>query len=509
MSHPMPAIMILGGILRAVFSPEDEKKYPWLPLLWIGALILAGAILWGIFFNWGDVPIDYMDWAEVWAPRLQAWRDALLKNTLPFHLADVAAMRTTSDRYFAVADMVSSPQVVLLRWLDVGAYALVNNLLLYGLATYFLVKIRNKYSLSLFSFSILFLIFHFNGFIVTHLSVGHLSWGGYYLFPAFVLLLLEMLEGKRGWQWITGMSFVLFLIFMQGSFHHLVWCLIVLAALAVLRWRYFPQIALTGVFTVLLSLPRIIPAFMEEILYSKSGLDVLGGYPKVLNLVKALLYNSTPDMGMPRQIFESSLGYWEFDLFVGIAGFILIFILGLGSLAYWSYKKREFPLLIAPALILTVLAVDEIFARAVFYQPTLASMERVSSRMIGLALGITLVIAVIYYEKTLRLVAKDILAQLIQLAVLILLIVELGLHTLRWSVQNAYAAFPLVERDLSRIHVSNHADPEYFTGMAVGAAISLAAMAALIWLARKSAMKKRAETNSAAPDSSTEPVNTP
>ncbi len=509
MPNRPPVLLTLKQLLLAVFSPEEERKHPWFPVLWIGALILAGAILWGIFFNWGHVTIDYMDWAEVWAPRLQAWRDALLRNTLPFHLSDVSAMRTTGDRYFAVADMISSPQVILLKWLNVGAYALVNNLLLYGLATFFLVKIRSKYSLSLFSFSILFLIFHFNGFIVTHLSVGHLSWGGYYFFPAFVLLLLEMLEGKRGWQWVAGMSFVLFLTFMQGSFHHLVWCLIVLASLAVLRWRYLPQIALAGAFTVLLSLPRIIPAFIEEILHSKSGLDVLGGYPNVWNIFKALLYNSTPDMSMPWQVLFSSLGYWEFDLFVGIAGCILIFIIGMGSLAYWSYQKREFPLLIAPAVILTVLAVDEILAKVVFYQPALASMERVSSRMIGLALVITLVLAVIYYEKTLRFIAKDILAQLIQIAVLFFLIVELGLHTLRWSLQNAYAAFPLVERDLSRIQVSNHADPEYFTGMAVGAAISLAAMAALIWLAGKSAAKNRAEMNSRASDSNSEAVNIP
>ena len=62
---------------------------------------------------------------------------------------------------------------------------------------------------------------------------------------------------------------------------------------------------------------------------------------------------------------------------------------------------------------------------------------------------------------------------LLPIALLGWLAYELVLHTLRWSVKSAYLAFGPMLRDLSRIHVSNHADPAYYTTLAVGAGISL------------------------------------
>ncbi len=482
--------LIFTNILQAIFKPEDEKSHPWLPYIWIGTLVLAGAILWGIFFNWGKVPIDYMDWAEVWAVRLQAWRDALLHNTLPFHLSDIAAMRTTNDRYFAVADMVSSPQVILLKWLEVGAYAFVNNLILYGISAYFLLVIRKKYNLSLFAFAFLFLLFQFNGFLVTHLSIGHLSWGGYYLFPAFVLLLLELLEGNRGWGWVTKMSVVFFFMFMQGSFHHLVWCFIVLGIVAIIRWRHFFQIFKAITFTILLSMWRVIPAFWGKFSDFSQGIDFLGGFPNFFNILKAMIYNSTPDMALPLQVFNSNLGYWEFDIFTGIVGMFIIFGFGFFAMTYWGYKQREFPYLLVPVMALTFLSIDDNFLKVMFYNPVLVSSERVASRMIGLALVILIILAAIYYQKSLNGIKQNFIIQIPQLVALTVLVYELGLHTLRWSVKNAFLAFGVTPRDLSRIHVSNHADPQYFTMLGIGLLVTILSAAFLVWVNRKKSSQK-------------------
>ncbi|OGN81008.1 MAG: hypothetical protein A2X24_01670 [Chloroflexi bacterium GWB2_54_36] len=472
-------------ILWAAFSPEDEKEHPWLPIIWIGSLILAGAILWGIFFNWGNIPFDYMDWAEIWAARMQAWRDALLNNTIPFHLSDVAAMRTESDRYFAVADMVSSPQVLLLRWLEVGPYTLVNNLLLYGIATYFLLRIRKKYNLSLFAFTSLFLLFHFNGFIVTHLSIGQLSWGGYYLFPAFVLFVLELLDGDRSWIWVAKMSFLLFFIFMQGSFHHLVWSSIVLGIIALTRWRYASQILKAGVFAFLLSTPRILPVFFEMGPKISGGHDFLGGYPSLRNLLQALTYNSTPDNAWPGIVFDSRLGYWEFDISIGWVGLIVLFGFGGLAMAFWHYRERKFPVLVVPVLALVFLSISDNFLKALFYNPVLVSSERVTSRMIGLALVIGLILSAIYYQKTMDRVRKSTVLQLAQVVFLLVLAKDLVLHTLRWSVANAYHALGVTRRDLSLVHVSNHPDPDYFLVLGVGALVSILTMVFLIWIVRR------------------------
>jgi ABC-type multidrug transport system fused ATPase/permease subunit len=472
------------NLFNAVFSCEHEKKYPWLPWVWIGLLFLAGALLWIYFLNFGNVPIDYMDWAEVWATRLQAWRDALLNNTLPFHLSDVGAMRTTGDRYFSVADMVSTPQLILLRWLEVGRYVLINNLLLYSFATYSLLKIRKKYGLSLIIFTVMFLLFQFNGFIVSHLSVGHLSWGGYYLFPEFTLYLLQLEEGDRSWFWVTKMAFLLFFMFLQGSFHHLVWCMIVLGILAVIRWRYFIPIFKAGTAAILLSMPRILPAAGRLGDFTDKT-DFLGGYPRLINIFQAMVYNVTPDMGMPGKVFNSNLGYWEFDLFTGWAGLFFLIFCGVILMLGWHYREKKFPVLMVPVSVLAILSIGDNFFKVLFYNPVLVSSERVTSRMMGLALVMLIILAAIFYRRYFKTIRQTFSLKILQAIVLLLIAEDLVLHTLRWSVKNAFLAFPNTPRDLSLVHISNHADPPYFTALIVGSLISIFTMVVLIILAKK------------------------
>ena len=80
---------------------------------------------------------------------------------------------------------------------------------------------------------------------------------------------------------------------------------------------------------------------------------------------------------------------------------------------------------------------------------------------------------------------KSIALQLAQVVLLIFLAKDLVLHTLRWSVENAYIAFGVTRRDLSVIHVSNHPDPDYFLALSIGALVSILTMVFLIWAARK------------------------
>ena len=483
--HVNAAQSIHLRVLKAIFTVEDERDLPWLQPLWIGALILAGALLWGYFFNWGNVPVDYMDWAEVWAARLQAWRVALQQYTLPFHLNDAGAMRGSGDRYFAVADMISSPQVILLRWLDVGTYALINNLLLYGVATYFLLLIRKKYHFSLLTFGVVFLLFHFNGFIVTHLSIGHLSWGGYYLFPAFILLLLDMMEGNQSWRWVASMACLLFFMILQGSFHHFIWCGLTLGVVAVLRGRHFFQILKASFFAVLLSMPRLIPPFIGRVTGNPGEIDFLGGFPLLTSLIRGMMYNSTPDMGWPRMIFDSSLGYWEFDMFVGWPG--LLYLLGFGILIpiFQQIKKREFPVQIVPVLVLAFFAIGDNWLNVFYKVPLLVTSERVPSRMFGLGLVILIIMAGIEFQKMAAKFKGHWGWQLLQLLLLGWLGYDLVMHTLRWSVKNASQAFYAGARDLGRIQIVNHPDPEYFLALGIGTVVSLAALIFLGYAARK------------------------
>lgn len=476
----------ITNVLTAVFYPENEFR--WINHIWLAALILIGVLLWCVFFNWGNVDINYMDWGEVWAARLQAWRVALQQGTLPFHLSDLAAMRSTYDRYFSVADMVSSPQVILLAWLEVGTYSLVNTLLLFGLATYFLLKIRKRYQLSLCSFTLMFLLFQFNGYIISHTTVGHLSWGGYFLFPAFTLYLLEVLEGDHRWRWVTKMSILLFFMFLQGSLHHVVWCFIVMGVLAVIHWKSSLQLVKAAIFTVLLSMVRVLPVFIGPHTPFKA-LDFIGGYPKLRSILQSLLSNTPITLAMPGKIYESPLGYWEFDIYVGWVGLGFILAFAIFFLLFLHFRKKIFPYLLIPVAILIFLSIRDNFLNVLFNNSVLASSERVTSRMMGLALAILIILAAISYQRFIEKAPRNFLILIPQIAFIIVLANDLISHTIHWDVNNGAAYLGSADRDLSYIQISNHADPQYFTLLIIGLIISLLTMGFLYWICKKEKRK--------------------
>jgi hypothetical protein len=185
---------------------------------------------------------------------------------------------------------------------------------------------------------------------------------------------------------------------------------------------------------------------------------------------------------MPLRIFESNLGYWEFDIFIGKIGVLFIAVFGLIVLIYSHIKNREFPYLLAPVIVLGFLSIDDHFLKFLFSNPILVSSERVTSRMMGLALVILVILAVIHYQKYYAAIRQNAIIQAGQLALGAMLAYELVNHTLRWSVTNAFLAFGVTRHDLSQIHVSNHADPEYFTMLEVGLLVFIISGAFLIWM---------------------------
>ena len=74
---------------------EEANSYRILCLILLLAVVLAG---WGFFLNWGSIPFDFHDWAEVNAPRLAFLKDAVTKGELPLHMPDSSALRGERER---------------------------------------------------------------------------------------------------------------------------------------------------------------------------------------------------------------------------------------------------------------------------------------------------------------------------------------------------------------------------------------------------------------------------
>ena len=59
--------------------------------VWLAGLLLFGVYLWGVFYSWGNISLDFLDWAEVTGPRYALLQDALTKGA-------AAAARRQPDR---------------------------------------------------------------------------------------------------------------------------------------------------------------------------------------------------------------------------------------------------------------------------------------------------------------------------------------------------------------------------------------------------------------------------
>src|SRR5690349_7993699 len=116
LSETITAIMADG------FRRSDQAHRPWMNTIWIFVLYLTGMALWGEFFQWGDFPMTFHDWAQVTAPRLYFLKDAVVRGILPLHISSSYALGGVTDRYLSIPDAFISPQALLLAFLPVTSF---------------------------------------------------------------------------------------------------------------------------------------------------------------------------------------------------------------------------------------------------------------------------------------------------------------------------------------------------------------------------------------------------
>lgn len=108
---------------------------------WQNRIILAlcygfGVVMWGKFLNWGNIPFDFHDWAEVNAARFEFLRLSVMQGVLPLHMGNAGFLRGVTDRFMSIPDVFLSPQVLLLRFMEIGPFILINTLLLYTISVW-------------------------------------------------------------------------------------------------------------------------------------------------------------------------------------------------------------------------------------------------------------------------------------------------------------------------------------------------------------------------------------
>lgn len=474
-----------------LFSAQPPK---WLAYGWLAGLYLLGLFLWGQFLNWGRIPYDFHDWAEISAPRIAFVRDAVMKGQLPLHMPDASALRNVTDRFMALPDVMLPPQMVLLRFLDVGTFVLANTWLLYTLGMLGLIWLARRYRLSPAAFTVLFLLLNFNGHLLAHFSVGHVNYAGTFLFSwlaAFTLYLLDcQREGRLpGRGWTAGVAFTLFYLLLNGSFHQFIWWLIFLGLVGLFNWKLLPVVLKTLLLSGLLGAVRLLPPVLEMAKFDK---EFLSGYPSLTEMWNALVVMKQPSEALAGKSILTSLGWWEFDLFIGLlgAGFLLYF--GLYRWLKDADRPEGYAGLLLPVTVVFALSIGRVY-RLFMLIPILGG-ERVSARMVIVPFTFLVLLGSIAFQRWLEERRMRPAAQWALLGLLFLQLNDLWQNLKLWRVNVAAEAFPVTPVDLAMKTVANHPDAPYTTILAAGAAVSAVTAVVLIVMAIRERQKRRSRT---------------
>lgn len=475
------AAEVWGRLRLGFFQTGEDSFSRWLGRAWAFALYLVGVRVWGNILNWGNVPFERHDWAEG-GPRLAFLRDALLTGQAPLHMPDGAALRGVTDRFFSVADSITSPQVVFLRFMEPGPFVVVNLLLLFSVGFAGLLVLRRRYILPPVVFGCLFFVWSLNGHIVDHVAVGHIHWAGYFLVPWILLGFLRIAEGSSGWRVTAGLSVGLGLVFLQGAFHIYAACLVFLG-LMTLAGVDRPATIRAMAFSLLVAMVRIGPIALEA---SRFDTEFLSGFTGLGDIVNSLiqLRPPTPEQGYVISP-AATIGWWEVDHYIGIAGALGLAYagvwlgLGSGEGGTWITRFR------LPVLGMVILSLSEVFEPINLLGIPILSAQRVATRLFVIPLLMMAILGAVAVSRRWWRVGVGTGGRILAVGALVFLANDVWQHADLWRVSHMANLFEGVEVDLSLNVVSNHHDPPYVTAILVGAAISFLSLAFVLWRAAR------------------------
>jgi hypothetical protein len=474
---------------ESLLESKPNKKNLLITGLWIAGLYFTGIIIFGHFFNWGNFDLLYHDWAQITGPRLQALLSAIQGGQMPLHISDAETFHLITVRYLAVADSFFSPQYLLLAFLSLPVFSLVNVWLLYTIGFAGLLVLYRKLHLSAISFTVLFLLFNFNGMILAHYSVGHTNWGGYFLFPWFAWLVFRLLGGDHSWAWTTQTALLLFFIWLQGSYHQFVWLLVLLAGIALFNPRKSWIVLRTGMMTLLVCGFRLLPCILE---YQKYQMSFLNGFPSLFSLWDNLVNLPDPvytSFFLRDDMLGNSVGEWELTYFIGLLG--ALFLVYFGIYRGLLHSQSPFKRLLGPLGCILLLSLGQVIQITSITSIPLLGGERVSSRMFSVVLTFGLILGAERFQRWLDIFPNKLQALIGSL---------LGLGIISFDLMQDFSIWRISQRDMDFwiyfnpdkwYILNNYSDLTYIRLIWIGAALTVVSTLFLFFLSARENRRKR------------------
>jgi hypothetical protein len=441
-------------------------------------LYLLGLAHWTVFFNRGNVAFSHNeDWSKEYDYYV-VLQEALRTRQVPYHI-NYEYQKT--DKFLGLPETNLSPQILLLPYMDVGRFLWLDALLLYSLGFVGCLLIRRRYRLDLAPFTLLFLLFNFNGFITSHLAVGHSMWMGYFLLSFAALYVLEMVEEESSFTPALKLAAVLFAMMLQGSFHIVIWVWMLVILLVAFHPRYWRQAALVLGFGGWLSFCRLLPAAVTFAGHGDRGF--WAGYPTLTEVLDGLIglhgrdYPKADEGWTYSRIPDHWLRWWEYDMYVGLLGLAVLVVFGIylrfrdnPALERCRYRELD-----APLLVLAFLSLNYFYAAVANLPVPLFNAEGVTSRFLIIPLLMLLVISAVRMQRVLETVPMSAALAVLLIGGLLQTAFSLAEHSYLWKIK---AADGEAATDIQ--FISESPDRVYVASIWVSLVVSLLGVAA--WL---------------------------
>ncbi len=471
------------SLIKSLFLFENDKSGKILNQTLYFVVFCFGVLLWIKFLNFGDIPSDRLDWLQVTFPRLTTMQQAVNDVEFPLHIEDQYGIKGVTDRYFVIPDLILSPDIVLLRFLSIPIFILVHILICFSLGFWGLTRLRNKLKLSLTVFFPLFMLFNFNGFVISHIAVGHLTWGAYFLLPFFIELIFDMFNSSTiAMNWIFKFSFLQFAIFLFGGYHFFVWIIFFMMILFVVVKEGRKMIIFAILSSFFINAYKIIPSVL---LSNELSLDFHTSFSSSYQIIRSLIYSLKP---LDSVISSTVLDYtiWEINFYVGLASFIMIIIFGYRF--FQNPDNKQYRILLIPISIMTLLSIGH------FYQPIfqsglpILSGERVFTRFFILPMLFLITISVKQFQININKYFDKSMFMFFTWSLNLIIANDLTQHTANWSIGQIIEIIP-PEFLIHNYSIQNRIDPIYVSYILAGIFLTIITFVFLL-------LKKSQQNNS-------------
>ena len=377
---------LFGFVFRSPSSGVGSRMADYCLL---GIAYLAGVFHWAWILNYGRVDYKFFDWQKFF-DYYGVLKKALMENSIPWFMPHYYK---GTNQFLAIPETDLSPTTFLLKFLSVDEFFLAQSLILYSLGFVGSLMIRKKYQWSLFAFLCFFLIFNFNGHIVSHLTFGHWPWISYFLFPFYLLWTLRLVEGDCSPAHGARLAVLMSGILLLGGLHTFFWCLFFLGLVCLFQKKFFKPVLIGTGLCVAISSYRIIPAMFTYFGYKNK---FAFGFPSIPEFFESMiLIREFKTVLGPVLDKIGYYGWWEINHYIGVLGlgFVLYFGINLRRLQEEKWEGQDYRILDGPMVIMTILSFSFIYGLITLLPIPLITVERISSRFFIIPLLILMTLA--------------------------------------------------------------------------------------------------------------------